>query len=207
LLASASAPIPAPPHFLAHPRAQPGVRALGPCSPTVHEPGFRVATPYLEAALADITTEHVDAVVNAANTSLLGGGGVDGALHRAAGPELLEACRHFGGCAFGDAKATPAYDLPAKWVIHTVGPVWQGGRAGEARLLASAYRRSLEVADELGAASVAFPAISTGGYGYPVGEATRIAVETVRATISSVRHVRFVCFDAAIHERYELELG
>lgn len=202
LLASASSPaaVPSPP------RARPGVRALGPCSPTVHEPGFRARTPHLEATLADITTEHVDAVVNAADTSLLGGGGVDGALHRAAGPELLEACRNLGGCAFGDAKPTSGFNLPAKWVIHTVGPIWQGGHAGEARLLASAYRRSLEVADELGAESVAFPAIGTGADGYPVGDATRIAVATVRATISSVQLVRFVCFDAAVHERYERRL-
>lgn len=163
-------------------------------------------TPHLEASLADITTEHVDAIVNAANTSLLGGGGVDGAIHRAAGPQLLEACRNLGGCAFGDAKPTPGYALPAKWVIHTVGPIWEGGTSGEARLLASCYRRCLEVADELGATSVAFPAISTGAYRYPVGEATRIAVETIRSTISSVQHVRFVCFDPAVHERYEREL-
>lgn len=164
-------------------------------------------TPHLEVTLADITGEHVDAVVNAANTSLLGGGGVDGAIHRAAGPELLEACRKLGGCAFGDAKATPGFALRAKWVIHTVGPIWQDGHSGEARLLASCYRRCLEVADELGAASVAFPAISTGAYGYPVGEATRIAVETVRTTVSSVQLVRFVCFDPAVHERYEIGLA
>jgi O-acetyl-ADP-ribose deacetylase (regulator of RNase III) len=164
-------------------------------------------TPRLEAALADITTEHVDAVVNAANTSLLGGGGVDGAIHRAAGPALLEACRALDGCAFGDAKATPGFGLPATWVIHTVGPVWRGGRTGEARLLASCYRRSLEVADELGAVSVAFPAISTGAYRYPVSEATRIAVDTVRSTLTSVQLVRFVCFDAAVHEQYESALG
>jgi O-acetyl-ADP-ribose deacetylase (regulator of RNase III) len=164
-------------------------------------------TPHLEAALADITTEHVDAIVNAANTSLLGGGGVDGAIHRAAGPQLLEACRALGGCAFGDAKPTAGYDLPARWVIHTVGPIWQGGTGGEARLLASCYRRSLEVADELGATSIAFPAVSTGAYRYPVAEATRIAVETVRSTISSVQVVRFVCFDPAVLERYERELA
>lgn len=163
--------------------------------------------PRLEVALGDITTEHVHAIVNAANNSLLGGGGVDGAIHRAAGPELQEACRQLNGCAFGDAKATPGFDLPARFVIHTVGPIWRGGDAGEARLLASCYRRCLEVADELGAASVAFPAISTGAYGYPVAEATRIAVETVRSIITGVELVRFVCFDAAVHELYERELA
>jgi O-acetyl-ADP-ribose deacetylase (regulator of RNase III) len=164
-------------------------------------------SPHLEVELADITTERVDAVVNAANTSLLGGGGVDGAIHRAAGPELLEACRRLGGCAFGDAKATPAFALSATWIIHTVGPIWQGGHSGEARLLASCYRRSLEVADELGARSVAFPAISTGAYRYPIAEATRIAVDTVRGTITNVEVVRFVCFDPAVHERYERALA
>jgi O-acetyl-ADP-ribose deacetylase len=164
-------------------------------------------TPHLEVALADITGEHVDAVVNAANTSLLGGGGVDGAIHRVAGPELLEACRRLGGCAYGDAKATPGFGLPAAWIIHTVGPIWQGGHSGEARLLASCYRRSLEVADELGARSIAFPAISTGAYRYPMAEATRIAVDTVRTTMTSVQVVRFVCFDPALHERYERALA
>ncbi len=158
--------------------------------------------PHFEVALGDITAEHVDAIVNPANNSLLGGGGVDGAIHRAAGPELLDACRRLKGCAFGDAKGTRGFGLAARFVIHTVGPIWRGGDAGEARLLASCYRRCVEVADELGAASVAFPAISTGAYGYPVPEATRIAVDTVRSTITSVELVRFVCFDAAVHELY-----
>ncbi len=188
-------------------RAQPGVRALGPCSATVRESTLRLVGPHLEVALGDIVTEHVHAVVNAANSSLLGGGGVDGAIHRAAGPELLEACRELGGCAFGDAKATPAFDLPARFVIHTVGPIWRGGGAGEARLLQSCYRRCLEVADEIGAESVAFPAISTGAFGYPVREATRIAVNAVRSTMTNVEHVRFVCFDAAVHELYVGEIG
>ena len=188
-------------------RAQPGVRALGPCSATIREPTLRLVGPQLDVVLGDIVTEHVHALVNAANPSLLGGGGVDGAIHRAAGPGLLEACRGLGGCAFGDAKATPAFDLPARFVIHTVGPIWRGGRAGEARLLQNCYRRCLEVADEIGAESMAFPAISTGAYGYPVPEATRIAVETVRATLSSVHSIRFVCFDPAVHEQYLGELA
>jgi O-acetyl-ADP-ribose deacetylase len=157
----------------------------------------------LEAVRGDITAETVDAIVNAANTSLLGGGGVDGAIHRAAGPELLEACRPLGGCPTGDAKATPGFRLPARWVIHTVGPVWRGGGAGEADLLASCYRRSLEVADELGARSVAFPAISTGVYGYPAEEAADIAVATLRSTPTSVELVRLVAFDDRTLRLYE----
>ena len=162
----------------------------------------------LEAVRGDITTEAVDAVVNAANSSLLGGGGVDGAIHRAAGPRLLDACRALGGCPTGEARATPAFDMAARWVIHTVGPVWQGGGAGEAQLLASCYRRSLEVAGELGARSIAFPAISTGVYGYPADEAATIAVDTIRATATpTVELVRLVAFDERTLRLYERRLA
>ena len=154
---------------------------------------------------ADITTLDVDAIVNAANSSLLGGGGVDGAIHRAAGPDLVAACRLLGGCATGDAKATPGFGLPARWVIHTVGPVWQGGDQGERELLASCYRRSLEVSDELGVRSLAFPAIATGVYGYPSDEAAAIAVATVRALASTttVTDVVLVAFDRTTLATYE----
>ena len=160
----------------------------------------------LEAVKGDITAERVDAIVNAANTSLLGGGGVDGAIHRAAGSDLLEACRPLGGCRTGDAKATSGFRLRARWVIHTVGPVWRGGHAGEADLLACCYRRSLEVADELGARSVAFPAISTGVYGYPAEQAATIAVDTIRATAASVELVRLIAFDDRTLRLYERAL-
>jgi O-acetyl-ADP-ribose deacetylase (regulator of RNase III) len=161
----------------------------------------------LEAVKGDITTEAVDAIVNAANTSLLGGGGVDGAIHRAAGPELLEACRPLGGCPTGDAKATPGFRLPARWVIHTVGPVWRGGGAGEAELLASCYRRCLEVADALGARRLAFPAISTGVYGYPSEQAATIAVDTLRSTPTSVELVRLVAFNEETRRLYDDRLA
>lgn len=157
----------------------------------------------IEAAEGDITREAVDAIVNAANRSLSGGGGVDGAIHRAAGRELLEACRLLGGCETGDAKATPGFALPARWVIHTVGPVYHDGRSGEAELLASCYRRSLEVADGLGARSVAFPAISTGVYGYPKREAAEIAIGTLLNTSTDVEVARLVAFDDATLRLYE----
>ena len=167
----------------------------------------------IQVLQGDITARSVDAIVNAANSSLLGGGGVDGAIHRAAGPELLAACQALRGTdlphglAVGAAVATPGFRLPARWVIHTVGPVWRGGGAGEAELLASCYRRSLEVADELGARSVAFPAISTGVYGYPAEAAATIAVDTIRATPTSAELVRLVAFDDRTLRLYEDRLA
>jgi O-acetyl-ADP-ribose deacetylase (regulator of RNase III) len=164
----------------------------------------------LRAIRANIVTLKVDAIVNAANESLLGGGGVDGAIHRAAGLELLEECRALHGCKTGDAKITKGYRLPARHVIHTVGPVYRDGRSGEPELLASCYRRSLEIAAQHRLKSIAFPAISTGIYGYPIEAATRIAVDTTRATLtgaSSVEDVIFCCFSESDLRIYQEQLS
>lgn len=150
----------------------------------------------------DITTLDVDAIVNAANHDLRGGGGVDGAIHRASGPQLLEACRALGGCSTGDAKWTPGFNLPARFVIHTVGPIWNNGVSGEYDLLARCYRRSLEVAIEIKALTVAFPSISTGAYGMPPQPAAEVAVATVRAFRGPVESVTFVTYSEADEARY-----
>jgi O-acetyl-ADP-ribose deacetylase len=162
-------------------------------------------TTHLEAIQGDITRLAVDAIVNAANQTLLGGGGVDGAIHRAAGLELLAACSKLKGCPTGDVKATPGFRLAAKWVFHAVGPVWRGGEQGEDDLLANCYRRCLELAREHHVRSIAFPAISTGIYGFPSERAARIAIHTVReyAPVSEIESFKFVCFDSNTYSIYQ----
>jgi len=157
----------------------------------------------IEVVVADISALAVDAVVNAANPTLLGGSGVDGAIHRAAGPALLAHCRTLSGCVTGDAKLTPGFLLPARWIVHCVGPVWQGGAAGESELLARCYRAAFELAAEVGARSVAFPALSTGAYGYPKGPAARIALAEMRAQGSRVGRIVCCAYSAADAARYQ----
>jgi O-acetyl-ADP-ribose deacetylase len=163
----------------------------------------------IEIVLGDITRERVDAIVTAANESLLGGGGVDGAIHRAAGPRLARAGGAIGPCEPGDVLVTPAFDLdpPVRHIIHTVGPVWEGGGYDEAEILASCYRRSLEIADEIGARTVAFPAIATGVYGFPLEQAARIAVATINATPTRVERVRLVAFDDNAYGHLQVALS
>ncbi len=161
----------------------------------------------LQIVVGDITVQRTDAIVNAANSTLLGGGGVDGAIHRAAGPQLIECCRLIGGCDVGDAKVTPGFRLEARWIIHTVGPRWRGGGHGEPEQLASCYRSSLARADEVGARSVAFPAIATGIYGYPVPDAAAVAVGVVRRRAADVESVVFVCFDEQNRAAYAAAMG
>ncbi|HEX5095720.1 MAG TPA: O-acetyl-ADP-ribose deacetylase [Acidimicrobiia bacterium] len=162
---------------------------------------------HLELVQGDITRQAVDAIVNAANSSLLGGGGVDGAIHRAAGPELLHECRLLGGCPTGEARVTRGYRLPATWIIHTVGPVWRGGQQGEPDLLSACYRNSFRVGVEVGARSLAFPAISTGIYGYPSDLGARTAVREAKRFVGPIDLVRFVAFDGVTFAAYEQALA
>jgi len=163
----------------------------------------------IEVIRGDITTQRVDAIVNAANNSLLGGGGVDGAIHRAAGPGLLEECRALGGCPTGDARITRGYDLPASWVIHTVGPIWCGGNLGEDEMLARAYRSCLELAARSSIRTMAFPAISAGAYGFPIDRAARIAVREIRRFLEeddAIERVLLVCFGEMAYRYYQAAL-
>ncbi|PIG93573.1 O-acetyl-ADP-ribose deacetylase [Gloeocapsopsis sp. IPPAS B-1203] len=159
----------------------------------------------ISVIIGDITQQNVDAIVNAANNSLLGGGGVDGAIHRAAGTRLLEECRQLKGCATGEAKITEGYNLPAKWVIHTVGPVWHGGRQGEDELLARCYRSSLALVEQYQIQTIAFPAISTGAYGFPIDRAAQIAVTEIQHFLNennTIEHVILLCFSQSAGDRY-----
>lgn len=165
----------------------------------------------LQSRLCDITALDLDAIVNAANKSLLGGGGVDGAIHRAAGPQLLAQCRALNGCSTGEAKITAAYNLPCRYIVHTVGPIWQGGHQGEAALLANCYQNTMALAEQYQMRSIAFPAISCGVYGYPLGLAAAIAVDSVRAFIessqTSMDTVLFCCFSEGVERQYQLLLS